>query len=414
MTNMSAVDGFWSNATDYVAGMDNAFLIIHLIVIGLMLTVILPMFYFIYKYSAKRHPKEKTENITHNVPLEIAWTVIPTIILMVVFYYGFLSLKDVRTMPKDAEVINVVAQKWSWTFKYDGGKVTDKLYVPKGEDIVLHMTAPDNDVIHSLWIPAFRTKEDVVPGRTTYMWFNANQEGAFDIECTEYCGDRHAYMLSKVIVISQNEYKEWMDSSAMYPGGPELSSEPRGKTLLATNGCLSCHSMDGSTLVGPSFKGMHNRKVATNNGELVSDATYLKNAILDPNKDIVNGYSPMMPPYSLSDEDVDAIIEYLAEPEAKSSSAVSPALLGEQLAKTNGCLSCHSINGATLVGPSFQGIVGRSVKTNNGEMSSDEHYLKTSILDPSKDVVDGFSPIMPPSSFNDEQMSQIIAYLKTL
>jgi len=316
MTNMSTVEGFWSNATALTASADEAALIIHVILVALMLTVLLPMFYFLYKYSAKRHPKELTENITHNVGLEVAWTVVPTALLMVVFYYGFIVLKDNRTMPKDATHIKVLAQMWSWSYEYPNGKKTDKLYVPQHENIILDMTAPKNDVLHSFWIPAFRQKEDVVPGRITNLWFNAQRLGKYVVECTEYCGDRHSYMLSYVVVIPKDEYDAWINSNSAYPGGPDLSTEPIGKTLLTNNGCLSCHSMGSETLVGPGFKGIVGRMVKTNNGEMSSNHQYLKDAILDPDKDIVDGFSAGMMPTSkgvLSDEQVDQIIDYLSK-----------------------------------------------------------------------------------------------------
>lgn len=315
MTNMTALEGFWSNATDLVAGLDNTFLWIHVILVGLMLTVLVPMFYFLWKYSAKRHPKEKTENIKHHLALEIAWTVIPTVFLMIIFYYGFLSLKVIRTMPAEAINISVTGKMWSWTYKYENGKITDKLYVPKDENVILNMTSPINDVIHSFFIPAFRVKEDVVPGKITKLWFNSNRVGEYDVQCTEYCGDRHSYMLSKVVVLPKGEYNAWMRSGAAYPGGPDASSEPMGKTLLTNNGCFGCHSIDGNVLVGPSFKGIVGRMAKTNNGELKSDNQYLRDSILEPNKDVVVGFPPgMMPPSKgiLSDKDIDSIIEYLS------------------------------------------------------------------------------------------------------
>jgi cytochrome c oxidase subunit 2 len=315
METLSTVAGFWDNATALTASADYAAYIIHFILTVLMFTVLLPMFYFLYKYSSKRHPKEQAESITHNITLELAWTIIPTLLLMVIFYYGFIVLKDNRTMPTDAKHIKVLGKMWSWSFEYPNGKKTDKLYVPQNQNIILDMTAPKNDVIHSFWIPAFRQKEDVVPGRITNLWFNATRLGEYDVECTEYCGDRHSYMLSKVVVIPKNEYYAWLDSNSAYPGGPDTSSEPIGKTLLANNGCTSCHSMGSETLVGPGFKGIVGRSVKTNNGTLTSNRAYLKDAILSPDKDVVDGFpAGMMPPSAgvLSEEQVNQIIDYLS------------------------------------------------------------------------------------------------------
>ena len=308
--------GMWTNATDLVAGLDHDYYVMHVIVTLLLLTVLLPMFWFIYKYSEKNHPIEvmPEKALIHHTGLEITWTLIPTAILMFIFYIGYDSLKNLRTMPANAMEVKVVGKMWSWTYIYPDGKITDKLYVPKGEDVVLNLTAPEDDVLHSFWIPAFRTKEDVVPGRTTKLWFNANQVGSYDVECTEYCGDRHSYMLSKVVVIPKVEYTSWVNSTLAYPGGPDLNSEPAGKTLLTNNGCLGCHSLEDMVLVGPGFKGIVDREVATNNGTLKSDYQYLKDAILDPDKDVVDGYSPGMMPSSqgvLSEKDIKDIVDYL-------------------------------------------------------------------------------------------------------
>ena len=310
------ISGFWDNANILVQSLDNQFLWMHIVLGILMLTVIIPMVYFLIKYNAKTHPKEKMpkQALTHHTGLEIAWTAIPTAILMGIFYLGYSTLENIRTMPEQGKHIKVIGKKWSWTFEYPNGKVTDKLYVPKDENIILDMTAPINDVIHSFWVPSFRIKEDVVPGRITKLWFNSAKIGSYDIECAEYCGDRHSFMLSKVVVINQNEYKNWMSSNAAYPGGPDLSTEPKGKTLLTNNGCLSCHSIDGPVLVGPTFKGIVGRQVATNNGVLKSNRQYLKDSILNPDKDIVDGYSQGVMPSSqgiLNDQDIDTIFDYL-------------------------------------------------------------------------------------------------------
>ena len=142
METLSTVAGFWDNATALTASADYAAYIIHFILTVLMFTVLLPMFYFLYKYSSKRHPKEQAENITHNITLELAWTIIPTLLLMVIFYYGFIVLKDNRTMPTDAKHIKVLGKMWSWSFEYPNGKKTGKLYVPQNENIILDTKCP--------------------------------------------------------------------------------------------------------------------------------------------------------------------------------------------------------------------------------------------------------------------------------
>jgi len=299
MENTKDLAGFWDNATNLVETLDNQFYWIHIILLGLMLTILVPMVYFIYKYSEKNHPKSmmpKTENtLIHHTGLEIAWTAIPTAFLMVIFYMGYDSLKNLRTMPADATHIKVLGKMWSWTYEYENGKKTNILYVPKDENIVLDMTAPKNDVLHSFWIPAFRQKEDVVPGRTTRLWFNANKVGEYDVECAEYCGDRHSFMLSKVKVLTKNEYDIWYNKK----------EKASGKDLFeGTAGCTSCHSIGSDTLVGPGLKGIAEGK----------SKQYLKDALLNPDKDIADGFYPGIMPSSkgaLSNDDVNAIIDYI-------------------------------------------------------------------------------------------------------
>jgi cytochrome c oxidase subunit 2 len=288
--------GFWDNATDLVAGLDNQFYWIHVIVFGLLLTVIVPMFYFMFRYNEKNYSKKEMPEkaITHHTGIEIAWTAIPTAILMVVFYYGYDSLKTLRTMPTEATHIKVVGKMWSWTYIYENGKKTNVLYVPKGENIILDMTAPKNDVLHSFWIPAFRQKEDVVPGRTTQLWFNANKTGEYDVECTEYCGDQHSFMLSKVKVMEQSDYDTW------YNKQDKVSGE---ELFAGTAGCASCHTVDASTIVGPGLAGMASKT-----------KEYLRDALVDPDKDIAAGFYPGIMPTSkgaLTDEEIDAIVDYL-------------------------------------------------------------------------------------------------------
>ena len=299
MENTKDLAGFWDNATNLVETLDNQFYWIHIILLGLMLTILVPMVYFIYKYSEKNHPKSmmpKAENtLIHHTGLEIAWTAIPTAFLMVIFYMGYDSLKNLRTMPADATHIKVLGKMWSWTYEYENGKKTNILYVPKDENIVLDMTAPKNDVLHSFWIPAFRQKEDVVPGRTTRLWFNANKVGEYDVECAEYCGDRHSFMLSKVKVLTKNEYDIWYNKK----------EKASGKDLFeGTAGCTSCHSIGSDTLVGPGLKGIAEGK----------SKQYLKDALLNPDKDIADGFYPGIMPSSkgaLSNDDVNAIIDYI-------------------------------------------------------------------------------------------------------
>lgn len=300
----------------YASDVDRAFFVVNSITLFLFAVTIGSMLFFVYKYSAKRNPPQNAQNIEHYTPIEIAWTVIPTILLGIIFYYGLDSLRMQRTMPNDdnAIQINVIAKRWSWSFEYENGKKSSELVVPINKNVKLSMTAPLNDVLHSFYVPAFRTKEDIIPGQITYLWFNATTKGKFDIQCAEYCGTRHSYMLSFVKVVDEEEYNNWLNPKVTQT----KDSTPNGLDLITQNGCLGCHSLDGSKIVGPTFKNIYNRKVKINvDGNLkdmISNDQYLKNAILKPDLEVVDGYYPgVMPPFEfvLKEKEVEAIIQYL-------------------------------------------------------------------------------------------------------
>ena len=401
----------------FAADVDRAFMVVNVITVFLFIVVIGSMLYFVYKYNSSKHPPEKAENIEHYTPIEIAWTVIPTILLGIIFYYGLDSLRMQRTMPKGDETlqIKVKAQKWSWGFEYANGKRSSTLVVPINTDVKLSMTAPLNDVLHSFYVPAFRTKEDIVPGQTTYLWFNATKKGKFNILCAEYCGTRHSYMQSFVEVVDAQEYKDWIK-----PKGVK-SKKPKGLELIEQNGCLACHALDKNVLVGPGFKDIYNSKITvTSNGakkELIRDDNYLKDAILNPNKDVVDGFYPdVMPSFKgvIGDDDVNEILKYLkGEIQEESPSKLD----GKEILNNNGCLGCHSLDGTKMVGPSFKDIFNRKVKISiNGELKeivSNEQYLRKAILKPNAEVVEGYYPgIMPPfeNVLKVEEVDAILQY----
>lgn len=406
----------------YASQIDDTFIIVTGITLFLFIVTIGSMLYFAYKYSAKRHRAEDTQNIKHYTPIEIAWTVIPTILMMIIFYYGLESLRVQRTMPKDdnSMIVKVLAQRWSWSFEYENGKKTKELTIPVNSNIKLIMTAPENDVLHSFFVPAFRAKEDIVPGQITKLWFNANTKGKFDILCAEYCGTRHSYMRSFVNVVSKDEFKTFIT--------PPLKEVPKtALDIFNENGCTSCHTLDGTPLVGPSFKDIFNKEVSvTTNGVkrvLKRDETYLRNAILEPNKDVVENFFPnMMPSFKgqIKDKDLDTVINYFKGIKAQPKKEEVKKLDGFELINNNGCLGCHSIDGSKIVGPSFKDIYKRKTKVVRGsktvEVIADEFYLKNSILNPKADVVESYPNIMPTfkNVLTEQETDEIIKYLKTV
>ena len=283
-------------------------------VISLIFFILISIFliYFAIKYRRKQE-NEETPYITGNHLLETVWTIIPSILLIVIFVYGFVVYKEMRTPPKDALEINVMGKQWLWQFKYNNGKTTlNELYVPEGRPVKLVMIS--DDVLHSLFVPAFRVKQDLVGGMYTYLWFTPTKTGTYDLFCTEYCGTGHSAMLGKVIVMNPEEYEKWEKGEKEEKVVAEISPVELGKQLFTQRGCNACHSIDGSPLVGPSFKGIFGRKQTLQDGqEITVDENYTRESLSEPQAKIVKGFQPVMPSFKgmLSDEEISAIIAYL-------------------------------------------------------------------------------------------------------
>ena len=216
-----------------------------------------------------------------------------------------------RKVPADAMPITVIGRMWSWEFDYGNGKISKELVVPYNKNIKLNLVSVD--VNHSLFIPAFRVKEDVIPGYKNYLWFRPIMKGTFDIYCSEYCGLAHSAMLAKAVVVDSLEFNKWLADLKATGNVPEHP----GLTIIKANACLTCHSMDGSKIIGPSFKGLYGRKtvVVTDSGEkeIETTADYIKKSIIDPNADVVKGFNKgLMQSYKekISAEDLDKIVDY--------------------------------------------------------------------------------------------------------
>jgi len=386
------LEGFKSQAATFAADQDHALFINLVFSAILFVSVIGPMLYFAWKYRASNVKDEDIENIVHHTGLEITWTVIPTIMMFVLFYYGYSTMKVLRTMPdaSTAITVQVEGKKWSWNFTYPEvnghtHKKVAELYVPVDQNIILEMHAPINDVIHSFFVPAFRMKEDVVPGRVTKQWFKSEKLGTYDVECAEYCGTRHSKMLSKIHVISKADYDAWINSDKRFPGAPDKKIS-KGEQVFNDNGCASCHSIsDNSVLVGPSLMGIGDKR----------SATYIRDALRTPNKDVPAGFSAgVMPAFNLSDSDMNALVKFFNNTEK-----------GQEVFEDNGCNGCHSIDDdSILVGPSLKGI----------SKTRDTKYLMDAIKIPNKDVPAGFTAgVMPPFKLSDSDLKELVKYLKS-
>lgn len=281
-------------------------------------------FYFVIKYRRKREG-EPTPYIPHSFVVEFVSLFFTSVVVAIVFIWGWIDYKDFITSRIDETEINVVGQQWEWHMQYaDGRNFKNELYVQRGRPVKLVMTS--KDVIHSFFIPAFRIKQDTVPGLFTPLRFMPTKSGVYDIFCTEFCGAAHSAMLGKVYVLEPEEYQKWQNGTWHKPeavvekeigentGVQRLTMAEQGAVLYRTKACYTCHTTDGSRLVGPSFKALWGSQQEMMDGQKVMvDENYVRESVMDPMKKIVKGYPPSMPVFrgQLNDEEVNQIIAYL-------------------------------------------------------------------------------------------------------
>jgi cytochrome c oxidase subunit II len=265
------------------------------------------MCYFVVKYRRKT-PNDKTPYISHNAFLEFLWSFIPLVIFLAVFVWGWVVYHQMRTMPNNAFEVHVFGYRWAWDFTYKSGKsVTNELVVPVNRDVKLIMTS--RDVIHSFFIPSLRIKQDVVPGRSSALWFNAKMIGDYQVFCTEFCGDNHSRMLAKIRVVTQDDFNQWIqENDAALPLAERGAKVHQGK-------CIACHSVTGTAGAGPTWKGLWGQKAHAIEGGVVDvDENYITESILNPNAKIAKGYPKgVMPAFqgAIKDEEIAAVIEYM-------------------------------------------------------------------------------------------------------
>ena len=311
---------FSSNLSNFAEGVNTAFIVILSIILFFLIGLTVILIIFIFKYRESKHPV--ASQFRGNTTLEIIWTIIPLILVLAMFYFGWTAWKPMESKPpKDAMHIATTARMWKWNFKYTNGVRTDTLIIPVGKPVALDMEAID--VIHSLYIPAFRLKKDIVPGTPRTAWFIANSPGTYDLFCTEYCGLEHSSMITSVKVLPADEFNTWFSDTAATPttlasAETEITPAMKGKQVVRQIGCNACHSVDGTRIVGPSYLGIYGSEVTviTNGKErtLKVDGDYIKRSILDPNADVVKGFSKgLMLSYKdqLTDEEINQIIEYI-------------------------------------------------------------------------------------------------------
>ena len=292
------------------AGTDWLFYFIMWISVFFLVLIVGLMGTFMWNYR-RRKGVEAERTTTHHTPLELTWTIIPIILVVIIFYFGISNYIDIRTPPENADEVQVVGFQWGWKFVYPNGMEDDSLHVVANRPTRLVMRS--EDVIHSLYVPAFRMKMDIVPGRYSKMWFTPTTTGKHHLFCAEYCGTGHSTgMRSQVVVQTQQEFDHWLKETEKSKNN--MSPVALGESKYVKSGCQMCHSVDGTRGIGPTFKGIWGRQEKLADGSTITvDEDYIHESIIAPQAKIVAGFAPVMPTFAgkLSDTDIQGIIAWM-------------------------------------------------------------------------------------------------------
>jgi cytochrome c oxidase subunit 2 len=289
----------------------------YLIIVSVFFTLLIAfsILYFAIKYR-RRSESELPHGIEGSMKLEIAWSVIPLVIAMSFFFWGASVFFAINRPPNDAIEVSVVGKQWMWKFQHaDGQREINELHVPLGRPVKLTMAS--EDVIHSFYVPAFRVKRDVLPGRVATTWFEATKTGRYHLFCAEYCGTKHSGMIGWLEVMDPVAFQAWLAGGA---GSESLASA--GSKLFAQHACNTCHRPD-SLARGPNLEGLFGKPVTLQDGRtVVADESYIRESIVTPNAKVVAGFQPIMPTFQglIAEEGLLQLVAYV-----KSLSKVAPS-----------------------------------------------------------------------------------------
>lgn len=310
---------FPEQGTEWAKGSDALFFFIFWVSAFFFVLLMGLMVYFCAKYR-RRPGVPQQRSHSHNTTLELLWSGIPLLLMVVMFVWGARDFLRAHSAPATAETISVSAKKWAWTWEYQNGAssletttIADAevpiFAVPQGRPVRFLMSS--EDVVHSMYVPITRKKIDVHPNRYTTMWFEAETPGDYHLFCAEYCGDQHSQMAALVRVLPEPDYQEWLAKQASTDSIP---LPDLGRILYVTKGCNACHSVDGSPGTGPSWQGIYMKEHALQSGEtVIADENYLRRSILDPASQLLVGYPNQMPIYQgqLKPRELNALIVYI-------------------------------------------------------------------------------------------------------
>ena len=262
----------------------------HFVMMALLFAFIMViMLYAVVVFRRRPDDTEDGPHIHGNTGLEIAWTVIPTLIVLGFGIYGWIVLNEITSEQENEMTVSVISEQWNWSFEYPVQDVrSNRLVLPVGQPVLLELQS--KDVLHSFWVPEFRVKQDLVPGSTNFLRITPSEIGSYRLLCAEICGAGHAGMRADVEVVSQADFEQFLvDAAFRYS---DMTPEERGEQFYVEFGCNSCHTLDGSTGVGPSWQGIYGRETVLDDGTtVIADDAYLRTSILNPNAQIVQGFN---------------------------------------------------------------------------------------------------------------------------
>ena len=274
--------------------------------------ILVPLIYSLVVFRRRKGDTTDATHVEGNINLEIVWTIVPLFLVMAFAYLGAGNLAEIQRADPNAMIVKVTGQQWSWSFEYPAYGVTStEMHVPVGKQILLQMTS--RDVIHSFWVPEFRPKQDLVPGRITQLRITPTVIGNYKVRCAELCGTSHYSMEQPVIVSSQADFDAWMAEEVKKAEAAAATPEGRGQALVTASGCVACHSINGVEGIGPTWLGLFGHEVRLTDGSVITvDDAYLHESIKAPQAKIVAGFeNQLMPTYGFTDEQIDGIVAYI-------------------------------------------------------------------------------------------------------
>jgi cytochrome c oxidase subunit II len=296
----------WPARASTTAGSVDA-LYIFLVALSLFMSVAIFSMICIFALRYRRCKGREAEQIEGSNVLEFTWSAIPLVIFLFIFAWGAVVYFKERTPPRGATQVYVVAKQWMWKLQHEEGqREINELHVPVGRDVEMIMTS--QDVIHSFYVPAFRIKQDVLPGRYTTLWFHATRSGTYHLFCAEYCGTQHSGMIGQVVVLEPAQYEAWL-SGGLASG----SLASNGQNIFQQLACITCHRSDTQGR-GPNLVGLFGKPVQLEDGRtVIADENYIRESILNPSAKIVSGFKPIMPVFQglVSEEQLNALIAYI-------------------------------------------------------------------------------------------------------